>query len=58
MDTSASIRPADILTVRECGNSLVETFRQRALKVRIILSKQSFILSRAAFHTSGSCAEG
>lgn len=33
MDSSASIRPADILTVRECGNSLVETFRQRALKV-------------------------
>lgn len=32
MDSSASIRPADILTVRECGNSLVETFRQRALK--------------------------
>lgn len=33
MDSSASIRPADILTVRQCGNSLVETFRQRALKV-------------------------
>ncbi|KAI7842179.1 hypothetical protein COHA_004200 [Chlorella ohadii] len=32
MDSSASIRPVDILTVRQCGNSLVETFRQRALK--------------------------
>jgi hypothetical protein len=34
LDPKGSIRPADILTVRECGNSLVETFRQRAMKVR------------------------
>ncbi|EFN57831.1 hypothetical protein CHLNCDRAFT_143259 [Chlorella variabilis] len=32
MDTAGSIKPADVLTVRECGNSLVETFRQRAVK--------------------------
>jgi hypothetical protein len=33
MDAKGSIKPADVLTVRECGNQLVESFRQRAIKV-------------------------
>ncbi|KAL4430133.1 hypothetical protein ABPG77_004915 [Micractinium sp. CCAP 211/92] len=32
MDPKGRINPEDILAVRECGNSLVETFRQRAIK--------------------------
>ncbi|KAI3438880.1 hypothetical protein D9Q98_001295 [Chlorella vulgaris] len=32
MDPSGSIKPTDILTVRECGNSIVDTFRLRAIK--------------------------
>jgi hypothetical protein len=34
MDPSGSIKPTDILTVRECGNSIVDTFRLRAIKAR------------------------
>lgn len=32
MDPKGRLEPADVLAVRECGNSLVETFRQRAMK--------------------------
>lgn len=32
MDPKGRISPQDVLTVRECGTSLVETFRQRAIK--------------------------
>ncbi|KAL4434176.1 hypothetical protein ABPG75_000617 [Micractinium tetrahymenae] len=32
MDPTGRINPEDVLAVRECGTSLVETFRQRAIK--------------------------
>ena len=35
MDPKGSIKPTDVLTVRECGNQLVESFRQLAIKVNM-----------------------
>ncbi|MGL1451739.1 hypothetical protein ACSTI1_00175, partial [Vibrio parahaemolyticus] len=34
MDPKGRISPSDVQTVRGCGESLVETFRQQAIKVR------------------------
>lgn len=33
MDPQGEIRPRDVLTVRECGSTLVERFRMQAIKV-------------------------
>lgn len=35
------IHPMDLLTVRSCGQHVVETYRKKALEVRLITAKGS-----------------
>ncbi len=39
----APIHPVDLLTVRSCGQRVVETYRKKALQVRTLLCALAFL---------------